>query len=256
MLILPILIATGLAVSGIIYSPVGYILLGIAVIWIIVLSLPYLFPVVPRLEKAVKRSQTVWGLWWTGDRVRKKSLLKHYNSIKQIIVVEPNIDNEKMVEATRYAFSSVTEAINQVMLLTYEVYKKKQSGGDVEIKYINQWPEESYTIFDPNNSTVRDSLDFSTESWITVSVPWNVPVNKRRNLVYKKNTRDFMHYATKYESMWEKGRYPTCNEIEVAMKMGKSVEKTKRLYGITKNKFHNLLARALQPTKKYEKEKS
>lgn len=175
---------------------IGNILLGIAGLLIVVLLLPYLFPEVPRLDSAVKESKTIWGLWYTGDRVRKKKLLRKYDAFRKLIVLEPNADNPSLIESAREGHGSVMGTIREIKLLTCEVYKQKQSGKRIALKYITERPDESFTIFEPAVKNVQKISQFSDGAKVVVSYPWNLPVNRRSNRMYENKgdyKTEFMH---------------------------------------------------------------
>ena len=174
--------------------------LGI-VLWILVKPLD---DEMPSLEQSTKDADVVWGLWYTGDRVMGEGLLK-YNSIKRILLLEPNPNNQSFIDGASDADNPVARRVHQIEDLTREAI-----GRGIEVRWYFERQFQSITIYDKydKDSVMIDSnLNlWSLNAWISVEF-FQLLVKReerpRKKITNEHHTESFNRYVSQYQMIWD-----------------------------------------------------
>jgi hypothetical protein len=191
--------------------------LGIFVIGIITLVLCLVIPhksELPSLEKSVKKSKRVLAIWHTGDRVMRTKLLRKYDSIRQVILLEPS-NSKQFIDFMTETLNPIPTAIRQIREFTREADEQKSKNNkDITVKWQPEPQRMSMTIFDP----VNVDGEYSDKAYVVVENPLAFVPRKERPKIKFMNTENsaFTDYVARFDQLWrdKSSRIPSPEEYE------------------------------------------
>jgi hypothetical protein len=160
---------------------------------------------VPPLEYIIKRSKAVWGLWFMGDRITEQHLIEKYDSIKRILLLDP--ESEAFKESVRKSIDTEERARRQIRQLTGEAKRKK-----IEVRWYNEVQESGITLYDPQSgyepTSVKAECVFEIHDLLVLR-------DDRPKRVIRKisDETEFNLLIAKYNDLWNcKSREPKSEE--------------------------------------------
>jgi hypothetical protein len=165
---------------------------------------------VPPIDIAIKKSKVVWGLWFSGDRIYSNQLLEKYNSVKRILLVDPNTDVFRMVVEKSIETESIVE--NEIKRLTKQAMSK-----GIPVRWYRKFQVTALTLYDPENN----------KAWCVLQeLKPNVPREDRPLSKIKGTDSQYKGVLARFQDIWDNySRVPTSSEIDSAMQDEPTVAK-------------------------------
>lgn len=121
---------------------------------------------VPPMKVSIEQSKTIWGLWHTGDRMRKDFISKgEYKQFKRILLMKPYSDAfNRTIDITKERPQKI---IDQIISLT-ELAKAHH----IPIKWYKGFKGYGVTIYDPKDGNEPISPKaYCVVEWLESPVP-------------------------------------------------------------------------------------
>ncbi len=153
---------------------------------------------IPTISEAIKTSKVVWGFWHTGERAKHSF---EYDSVKRILILEPNPDSEALNHVLRESGANKNDVIQNVKLT-----KASAESNKIVLKYHNEVTSLSYMICDPSPTIEGELVKFSKRAFIVAQV-LDRNLNIEEWSVYKKGMATdkyaFNAYVKWFKDVWD-----------------------------------------------------
>ena len=180
-----------------IWQVIGFIVLSLGMFLLILVGIHLFCNRVPSLKSSIKNSQKVWGLWFTGHSHYEEKLLENYDSVKKIMVLNPESE-----AFNRNLYTSQDDKISakeEIISITKQVKQKNKA-----------FPIRWYCIDRAVSITFYDKEDlgdeFSDKAWCVRQVlGFGQLLNERKkekfvNKGYQKET--FKKCLVVFNNLW------------------------------------------------------
>lgn len=166
---------------------------------------------IPPIPHLLKKSKTVWGLWFTGDRMMKEIMAGNGGAIKRILLLAP--DSEAFKKNLEITGADDGDTKRDIRKLT-----QKATERGISVRWYSRHEGFSLTLYDPLD--IGEPSSRKARCVVQILIP-NVPREDRPLHMGGRQPREDVGYFNgkliKFKEIWDSktlSRKPDANEYE------------------------------------------
>lgn len=156
---------------------------------------------IPSISETIKNSKVVWGFFHSGNRARQSL---NYGSVKRILLLEPEPDNE----AFKHVLSEVSVRPTTARTLITEIglTKDEAVSRHIDLRWHNEVTSQSFMICDSSPKIEGDLTTFSHQAFVVVQVldrNLNIEEWAKYKKTASKDKYAFDSYVKWFQDVWD-----------------------------------------------------
>ncbi len=117
---------------------------------------------IPTMPEAIRNSNVVWGMWHTGERVKR---FFKYKTVNRVLLLEPNDQNISFTHMVERANVTRSDLLENIHLTTEDALEKK-----IDVRWYDDQTVLSFMICDSSAIIKNNIVEFSKKAYVVVQV--------------------------------------------------------------------------------------